>query len=89
MLDEYERAKGRGFMKHVKDRGGMKYREHESASLQKLRDNATRFKKNPEIKNLILVRWRGEVQVPEVTIENNPEEEGNTVEPVANNDEEE
>ena len=56
MLDEYERAKGRGFIKHVKDRGGMKYREHESASLQKLRDNATRFKKNPEIKNLILVR---------------------------------
>ena len=32
---------------------------------------------------------REEVQVAEVTIENNPEEESNIVEPVVNNDEEE
>ena len=31
-------------------------------------------------------RWE-EVQVAQVTIDNNPEEEGNIVEPVVNNDE--
>ena len=35
------------------------------------------------------MRRREEVQVAEVTIENNPEEEGNIVDPVENNDEEE
>ena len=34
------------------------------------------------------MQQREEVQVAEVTIENNPEEEGNIVEPVVNNDEE-
>ena len=89
MLDEDERAKSRGLMKRVKDRWGVKYAEREWASWQKLRDNPARFKKVPEIKNLILVRQREDVQVAEVTIENNPEEEGNIVEPVVNNDEEE
>ena len=89
MLDEDKCAKSRGFMKRVKDRWDIKYPEHESASWQKLRDNAARFKKDLEIKNLILVRRREEVQVAEVTIENNPEEEGNIVDPVENNDEEE
>ena len=35
-------------MKHVKDKWDIKYPEHESACWQKLRDNAARFKKNPE-----------------------------------------
>ena len=35
------------------------------------------------------MRQREDVQVAEVTIENNREEEGNIVEPVVNNDEEE
>ena len=34
------------------------------------------------------MQQREEVQVAEVTTENNPEEEGNIVEPVVNNDEE-
>ena len=34
------------------------------------------------------MQWREEVQVAEVTVENNPEEEGNIVQPVVNNDEE-
>ena len=89
MLDEDESAKGRGLMKRVKDRWDMKYPEHESASWQKLRNNAFCFMKDPEIKNLILVRRREELQVAEVTTRNNPEEEGNIVEPVVNNDEEE
>ena len=38
---------------------------------------------------MILLRQREEVQVAEVAIENNPEEEGNIVEPVVNNNEEE
>ena len=89
ILDEDERAKGRGFMKRVKDRWDVKYPEHESASWQKLRDITTCFKKDQKIKNFILVQRREEVQVAEVTIENNPEEESNIVEPVVNNDEEE
>ena len=42
---------------------------------------------DPEIKNLIFVQRWEEVQVAQVTIDNNPEEEGNIVEPVVNNDE--
>ena len=38
---------------------------------------------------MILLRQREEVQVAEVATENNPEEEGNIVEPVVNNNEEE
>ena len=89
ILDEDKHAKGKGFMKRVKDRWDIKYPEYESASWQKLRDNAARFKKDPEIKNLILVWRREEVQLAEVTIENSPEEEQNIVEPVGNNDDEE
>ena len=55
ILDEDKHAKGKEFMKRVKDRWDIKYPEYESASWQKLRDNAARFKKDPEIKNLILV----------------------------------
>ena len=57
-LDEEERAKGRGFMKRIKERWDMKYPQYQAASWQKLRDNAARFKKEPEIENLILVRRR-------------------------------
>ena len=42
---------------------------------------------DPEIKNLIFVQRWEEVQVAQVTIDNNPEEEGNIVEAVVNNDE--
>ena len=61
--------------------------EYEVSTIwQKLRDNATRFKKDPEIKNLTLVRRREEVQVAKVAIEKNPDEESNIVAPVVNND---
>ena len=88
MLDEDEHAKGRGFMKRVKDRWDMKYPDNESTSWQKLRNSAAHFKKDLEIKNLILVRRREKVQVVEVAIEDNPEEERNIFEPVVNNNEE-
>ena len=43
ILVEDQRAKGRGFVKRVKDRWDVKYSRHESASLQKLRDNVAHF----------------------------------------------
>ncbi len=67
------RAKGRGFIKRVKEKWDVKYPEYQSASWQKLRDNAARFKKEQEIKNFILVRRREEVQIAEVAAENNLE----------------
>ena len=89
MLVEEEFPKCRGFMKRVKDRWDVKYPKHESASWQKLKHKVACFKKDPEIKNLILARQREEIQVAKVTITNNPVEKGNIVEPVVNNDEEE
>ena len=60
IMDKEERAKGRGFMKRVKERWDQKYPEYQQASWQKLRDNAARFKKEPELMSLILVRQREE-----------------------------
>ena len=74
ILDQEERAKGRGFMKQVKDRWDVKYPEYQSASWQKLRDNAARFKKDPELKDLILVRQREEIQRAETEMRNEEEE---------------
>ena len=62
ILDQEEHAKGRGFMKQVKDRWDVKCPEYQSTSWQKLRDNAARFKKDPELKDLILVRQREQIQ---------------------------
>ena len=39
-MNKEERAKGRGFMKTVKERWDQKYPEYQQASWQKLRDNA-------------------------------------------------
>ena len=89
MLDQEERANGRGFMKRVKERWDAKYPEYQSVSWQKLRDNAARFKKDPEIKDFILVRQREMIQMAENVIENNLVEERNIGEPAVRNDEEE
>ena len=40
IMDKEERAKGRGFMKRVKERWDQKYPEYQQVSWQKLRDNA-------------------------------------------------
>ena len=50
----------KGFMERVKGRWDAEL-ECGSTSMQKLRDNAARFKKESEIKNLILVRKRQEI----------------------------
>ena len=52
--------KKKSFMKKVKERWHQKYPEYQQARWQKLRDNAVRFKKEPELMNLILVQNRGE-----------------------------
>ena len=82
-FDREERAKGRGFMKRVKTRWDAKYPEFESASWQKLRDNAARFKKDKELNNLILVRQRDEIQRNE-NADRQPEED-NDVDPEPQN----
>ena len=47
---------GRGFMKQVKEKWDDKQPEYATTSMQKLRDNSSRFKKDVEIMNLGLVR---------------------------------
>ena len=86
-LDQEERAKGRGFMKRVKDRWDAKYPEYQSVSWQKLRDNAARFKKDPELKDIMFVRQREQIQRGE--IKNNEAEDRNIDEPGMRNDEDE
>ena len=95
IIDEEERAKGRGFMKRVKQHWDMEYPEYQDASSQKLRDNAARFKKQKEVTNLILVRQREEthqnmdeqeveteVEIPET--QNNANKTGSNEEVVEN-----
>ena len=61
IIDEEERRKSRRFMKRVKERWDAKHPEHATASMQKLRDNASRSKKDREIMNLMLGRKRTEI----------------------------
>ena len=61
-IDNEERRRGRGFMKRVKDRWIEEYPEYAAASMQKLRDNASRFRKEQTITNLILVRQESNLE---------------------------
>ena len=60
IIDEEEQQKGRGFMKRVKERWGPKHQEHATASMPKLSDNASRFKKDLQIMKLVFARNRTE-----------------------------
>ena len=60
-IDDEERSKGRKFMKRVKERWNLEFPEKASVSMHNLRDNASRFQKEPEIRNLILARNRNEI----------------------------
>ena len=73
-MDKEERAKGKGFMKKVKERWDQKYPEYQQGSWQKLRDNAARFKKEPELMSLILV-WKREEQPQDQEQQQEEEEE--------------
>ena len=55
-IDDEERSKGKGFMKRVKETWDLELPEQASVSIQNLRNNASRFQKQPQIRNLILVR---------------------------------
>ena len=74
IMDKEEGAKGRGFMKRVKERWDQKYPEYQQASWQKLRDNAARFKKRHELMTLILV-WQREEQPQDQEQQQEQEEE--------------
>ena len=51
-------------MKRVKKRWDLEYPEYANTCMQKLRDNASRFKlREPEVKNLMLVRTRNGVDL--------------------------
>ena len=68
-IDDEERKKGGGFMKRVKERWDAESKCG-TTSMQKLRDNAARFKKEPGIKNLMLARKRQEIDRQENELEN-------------------
>ena len=56
-----ERIKGRVFMKRVKERWDLEFPERASFSMLNLRNNASHFQKELEIRNLILARNRNEI----------------------------
>ena len=61
-IDTEERQKGRGFMSRVKSRWDVEYPTYAATmGAQRLRDNASRFRKEKEISNLVLVRKRSPV----------------------------
>ena len=73
-MDQEERQKGRGFIKKVKERWDIKYPEYRRVSMQQLRDNASRFKTEKEIINLILVSRRQEIEPAAELLSAEPEE---------------
>ena len=60
IIAKEEKVKRRFFMKRVKKRCNQEYPEYQQATWQKLRDNASLFKKEAELMSLILVRQREE-----------------------------
>ena len=61
-IDDEEQSKGRGFMKRVKERWDLQFPKQSSVSIHKLINNASRFQKEPRIRNLILVRNRNKLK---------------------------
>ena len=75
-IDIEERQKGRGFMRRAKDRRDVEYPIYAGMiGAQTLRDNATRFRKETEISNLVLVRKRNLVAPFEEGLEPNRKSE--------------
>ena len=73
-------------MKRVKEKWDQYYREYRDASWQKLGNNAARFKKEPEVINLILMRRRNEIQEEETRHDENlPEENREVRNDISNN----
>ena len=76
-IDDEEQSKGfhdsDGFMKRVKERWDFEFLELASVSMHNLRNNAPRFQKETEIRNLILVRNRNKIDQPEDRVYEDPE----------------
>ena len=69
-IDTEERQKRRGIMSRVKDRWDLEFPRYAGTmGAQKLRDNASRFKIEKEISNLVLVRKRSPVDCGEEGLE--------------------
>ena len=71
-IDDEERRKGRGFMKRIKETWDLEFPEQASVSMHNLRNYASRFQKEPEIRNLILVRNRNEADRQEGRLYKDP-----------------
>ena len=71
-IDDEERSKGKGFMKRVKETWDLEFPQQASVSIQNLRNNASRFQKQPEIRNLILVRNTDEADRQEDRVYEDP-----------------
>ena len=55
-IDDEKRSKGIGFIKRVEERWDLEFLEQASISMHNVRNSASRFQKEPEKRNLILVR---------------------------------
>ena len=87
IFNHEQRAEGIRFMKRVKERCDQYYPDYRDASWQELRDNAARFKKEPEVMNSILLRRRNEMQQEETRHEEDlPEENHEARSDIDNND---
>jgi len=63
-MEKQAREEGRGFMARLKARWDQEFEQFNHLDAQCLRDNASRFGKEPSIVNLLLVRQRhGELQI--------------------------
>ena len=77
IIDGEEWQKGRGFMKWVKERWDAKHPEHPKASMQKPTDNASQFKKDHEIMNLMIMRKGTKINCQWISIWNRTAREPN------------
>ena len=68
IIDGEEWQKGRGFMKWVKEKWDAKHPEHTTASTRKPWGNASQFKKDHQIMNLMIMRKRAGINCQWISI---------------------
>ena len=73
MIENIERAKGRGFMKRMKDVWDRECPDYKNMSAQNLLDNVKRFKADKSLQNVITVRDVEEVEVRHEEVNNDVE----------------
>ena len=70
--DNEGRNKGRGFMKRVKERWDLEFPEQASVRINNLKNNASRFQKELDIRNLSLVRNRNAIDGQQDRVHEDP-----------------